>query len=236
MSYNHFYVGGWQSGENGGTPITPEALNHIENGIKQTYSDCDHSKYGLGRSKRITSEMLDSTIAPGFYDISETMTICNITANYWYMTVSAYGDGASHCTQEMRPVGNDRASKLVRSYSSSVGTWDEWECENPPLLINREYRTTERYLGKVVYVKAVNFGAMPNATTKKVEFGISNITNVLSYYGIMNSGGLFPRFAPSGTGLGDIKLYVNPESNAWIETTSDYSANTATIVLKYTKD
>lgn len=39
MSYEKFYPGGWQSGESGGTPITPEALNHIENGIEQTYSD-----------------------------------------------------------------------------------------------------------------------------------------------------------------------------------------------------
>lgn len=39
MSYEKYYPGGWQSGESGGTPITPEALNHIENGIKQTYSD-----------------------------------------------------------------------------------------------------------------------------------------------------------------------------------------------------
>lgn len=33
MSYEKFYPNGWQSGENGGTPITPEALNHMEQGI-----------------------------------------------------------------------------------------------------------------------------------------------------------------------------------------------------------
>lgn len=33
MSYKKFYEGGWQSGETGGTPITPEALNHMEAGI-----------------------------------------------------------------------------------------------------------------------------------------------------------------------------------------------------------
>ena len=39
MSYEKYYPGGWQSGESGGTPITPEALNHMENGIKKAYSD-----------------------------------------------------------------------------------------------------------------------------------------------------------------------------------------------------
>lgn len=33
MSYKKYYEGGWRSGETGGTPITPEALNHMENGI-----------------------------------------------------------------------------------------------------------------------------------------------------------------------------------------------------------
>lgn len=33
MSYKKYYEGGWRSGETGGTPITPEALNHMEQGI-----------------------------------------------------------------------------------------------------------------------------------------------------------------------------------------------------------
>lgn len=37
MSYERFYPNGWQSGEAGGTPITPEAMNHIEEGILNAY-------------------------------------------------------------------------------------------------------------------------------------------------------------------------------------------------------
>lgn len=37
MSYSPFYTGGWQSGETGGTPITPEALNHMEEGIRRAF-------------------------------------------------------------------------------------------------------------------------------------------------------------------------------------------------------
>lgn len=33
MAYTPYYSGGWQSGEQGGTPITPAALNNIDNGI-----------------------------------------------------------------------------------------------------------------------------------------------------------------------------------------------------------
>ena len=33
MAYTPYYSGGWQSGESGGTPITPAALNNMESGI-----------------------------------------------------------------------------------------------------------------------------------------------------------------------------------------------------------
>ena len=33
MPYTPYYSGGWQSGEQGGTPITPAALNNMEAGI-----------------------------------------------------------------------------------------------------------------------------------------------------------------------------------------------------------
>lgn len=33
MAYNPYYTGGWQSGEEGNTPITPDALNHMDTGI-----------------------------------------------------------------------------------------------------------------------------------------------------------------------------------------------------------
>lgn len=39
MSYEKFYPNGWQSGESGGTPITPEALEHIEKGIVDAYKN-----------------------------------------------------------------------------------------------------------------------------------------------------------------------------------------------------
>lgn len=33
MAYTPYYPSGWQSGEEGGTPITPDALNNMEDGI-----------------------------------------------------------------------------------------------------------------------------------------------------------------------------------------------------------
>lgn len=46
---------------------------------------------------------------------------------------------------------------------------------NPPMELGVEYRTTERYLGKPVYVKLINCGNLPNGTTKEVAHGITNL-------------------------------------------------------------
>ena len=126
-------------------------VSESDTGVPADYSgQFAPSGYGLGGAEHITVEDLDSTTAPGFYDIAATMTINNVTANYWYMKVSAYGSGTAHCTQILRPVGLAKC-RLERSLRSS--TWDVWECNNPPLETDKEYRTTERVGGKAVYKK-----------------------------------------------------------------------------------
>ena len=34
MAYTPYYTNGWQAGEEGATPITPDALNYMERGIQ----------------------------------------------------------------------------------------------------------------------------------------------------------------------------------------------------------
>ena len=41
MSYKPYYTNGWKSGEAGGTPSTPEALNHMEAGIEAAGTHTD---------------------------------------------------------------------------------------------------------------------------------------------------------------------------------------------------
>lgn len=58
MAYTPYYPGGWQSGEEGGTPITPAALNHIENGIANLAPD----DIGAPKSLYITNTDTVATI------------------------------------------------------------------------------------------------------------------------------------------------------------------------------
>lgn len=52
------------------------------------------------------------------------------------------------------------------------GVWGEWEYENPPMKEAVEYRTTEHYKEKPVYVCLVNAGAYPETDLKNFKTSI----------------------------------------------------------------
>lgn len=72
---------------------------------------------------------------------------------------------------------NPQTSIAVRkSTDNGDGAWGEWEWVNPPMQLGVEYRTTERYLGKPVYVKLVNLGEGANG--KAVNVGTREMIHV----------------------------------------------------------
>ena len=101
------------------------------------------------------------------------------------------------------------------------GVWQPWEWVNPPMEAGVEYRTTERYGGKPVYVKLLNFGTLPNSTSKSFAHKISDLKFVVDIYG-------------QGVAGQDVKVSVDT-TNITITSTSNLSAVTAFPVIKYTK-
>lgn len=118
---------------------------------------------------------------------------------------------------------------LIRVKQNNV--WQPFEWVNPPMDLGVEYRTTERYLGKPVYVKAVDFGALPNATTKTVTWAASGeVLAVLSVEATGSQGD------PVGLGasLSGTELTAT-KTTLYVKSSGDYSSNTAVFRLKYTK-
>lgn len=79
--------------------------------------------------------------------------------------------------------------------SSSPAVWMPFEWENPPMKIGVEYRTTERYDGKPVFVMAVNGGAFPDNSSKIIEVQIpdtSGQVKMLDCYGVLDNGTQIP--------------------------------------------
>lgn len=55
--------------------------------------------------------------------------------------------------------------------------WGPWEYINPFMMLGVEYRTTERYLGKPVYVKTINMGNLPGNAVKRASFQSNNVVD-----------------------------------------------------------
>ena len=88
-----------------------------------------------------------------------------------------------------------RMFKLRYPSSSSPAVWMPFEWENPPMKIGVEYRTTERYSSKPVFVMAVDGGVFPNSSSKTIDVQIpdtSGQVKMLDCYGVLDNGTQIP--------------------------------------------
>jgi hypothetical protein len=191
------------------------------------FVDLTVANSGMWR-KLIATKTSSTGAAPTSYE-------CTCMSNNWSPWVKSGSSGDMAFTESSSHPG---------CFFRTSGNITEWL--NPPMVVGTEYRTTERYNGKVVYTKSVSFGTMPNSTntSKKVEHKISGITAIVAQWGVAYysyTGGIgcyFPTAAPKDSYTGYVELYVNATN---IEITTSISGwqtdNTATYVtIKYTKD
>ena len=75
-----------------------------------------------------------------------------------------------------------------RAFNADNDVWGEWEWVNPPMELGVEYRTTERYMGKPVYVKLVDFGELPNNTDKSIEYSTDTGCKLIEAKGNLENG------------------------------------------------
>lgn len=100
-----------------------------------------------------------------------------------------YGEGDTLCALFKSANVNYASIQTISGYSlkttgfsmvKSAGVWQPLDWINPPMKLGVEYRTTERYLGKPVYVQVVDCGKCPESALKSVAHGINNILHMLS--------------------------------------------------------
>ena len=118
----------------------------------------------------------------------------------------------------------------VRQKTNYAETWGEWEFGKVPMDLGVEYRTTERYLGKPVYVKAVDCGNLPApGSTKNVSHGISGCLPIMVTAQMSNSNTI-PWLGKFTVGADNTNIVLYSPADA-----SDFSGLTAMAILKYTK-
>lgn len=123
--------------------------------------------------------------------------------------------------------------KVTGCMYRKFGGITEWI--NPPMILGVEYRTTERYLGKPVYVKAIDFGELPNNSAKSVAHGISNMDIFFMLYG-HDTVNKRPIPTPCLSGNFDTQIGITATgSDVVIHTNYDPGGDSAIVVMKYTK-
>lgn len=88
MSYTKYYTNGWADGESGGTPITADALNHIESGIVSAAEGTDWSTVTLAAGSGVTINSQASYKCSNLLVIHASITL---TAD-----IAAYGTLLTH--------------------------------------------------------------------------------------------------------------------------------------------
>ena len=147
----------------------------------------------------------------------------------------------SYSTQTVYYIGQNKGAKL-RRYNVD-GTWYPWEWVNPPMQPGEEYRTTERYDGKPVYAKLIDFGALPNSTVKQVLISEEKVIPIWfegkidQNHTIMRDGYLPGSFGTGGHFIiTAFSISNNLRNNGIIvKTSEDLSGYTAKVHIKYIK-
>lgn len=183
--------------------------------------------YGLGTPAQLRASANDCKLS-GWY-----MTAFNVPnapdgdGGYWLIRVDGRDDTVLYQTAYANRQNSGVPNSVIcrRYYVNSE--WSPWEYITPPMQLGVEYRTVERYNGKPVYAKAINFGQAPNATYKEVSHGIEDFSQLVSYTGMMGGANLIE--APA---LDNILINA---SIIRITTNTDASGSYVYLVLRYIK-
>ena len=156
-----------QHAKGGSDPITPESIGAAPGG------------HGLGATtiQEAPNHDANEITTTGWY-----MAGINVPNNAWWLVSSiTYGNimyQFAYANQDASGVLN--GTVVQRSKRNARSDWTPWEYINPPMMLGVEYRTTERYLGKPVYAKSVNFGNAPSSSMKYVDCA-TNVDKVVDY-------------------------------------------------------
>lgn len=161
--------------------------------------------------------LADAGVAPGGFGLGGDSLWCgstsspindlnDATGNGWYRWSGSYQPAnvpIESTSGKMLTVNYDGANlaqiafvslNINYTYRNTILTricasnyWYPWEYVNPPMLEGVEYRTTERFEGKPVYVKAISVGAPSKSGSVSVAHGVSNVNHIVAVGGYVGN-------------------------------------------------
>lgn len=138
--------------------------------------------YGLGTTPKQITDWNAANVC-GWYNCDSGAANSPDSNFGWFGLTYATGNPEIFVQDAFALVNVDKYYHRRRMYYPGTGNGTPWEWVDPPLYEGVEYRTTERYKWKPVYIKAVDTGALPNATFKFVEASFPNANAIVDYGG-----------------------------------------------------
>ena len=130
---------------------------------------------------------------------------------------------------------------IIAFRSCVAGVYQPWEFLNPPMVLGVEYRTTERYQGKPVYVRVIEAEFNPAGTVKKTSDKTVSASGLVRFSAV-RGGWSFPSLMYGGNyeDSGNIQVAVQATSDGihvftWSKT-RDMTSATVNVQVYYTKD
>lgn len=188
-----------QSGDYNATQIPVSGEPEAET-VAAALSNKVPAGFGLGgQSKELTSgDDLNTIWENGWYRWGSSspqnapkMTSDVGGARYIFARVANYD--SQNVLQEywsLNQSAQNQARRICRN-----GTWGPLEWINPPMQLGIEYRTTERYSNKPVFVMTVDGGVFPDISSKIIDVQIpdaSDYVKMLDCYGVLDNGTQIP--------------------------------------------
>lgn len=148
-----------------------------------------------------------------------------------YMSACIFKRSSTHAQVDFTTYSYYGGLKWSKSYYQ--GVWQPIEWVNPPMILETEYRTTEKHHGYVVYTKLMNIGKGPTSGAKYVAHNIANISQVIRTAAYIGNGN---ETLPAWSAQSDwrVQVYAN-KTNFNISVSSDQSSHTFYAQIWYTK-
>lgn len=225
-----------------------QSLSDAQKAQARTNINAAPGGFGLGGDSKLLSaaDDLNNIRVTGWYNWAYNSHPQNSPDNNWgkygcAMHVFATSTGG-FAIQTVYDLSDDITHGCVIQrtiyVTSSDNIYYPWEWVNPPLQLGVEYRTTERYLGKPVYVKNVSFGNAPAASIKTVDCA-TNVDKVVDFNLIVWNGGFGQKniiYDDSGKLLARPYVAISEGSlKIALAVFEDISTRPVDCVVKYTK-
>lgn len=158
--------------------------------------------------------------------------------SFWVGTTEEYNALAEKVNNCLYILTDEVTAKESTEYPGcfyrTVNGIDEWL--NPPMETNIEYRTTERYHGKPVYVQEIEIGALPNNSSESYSTFVGGVDRLFYLKMALETPGDKRTYAHESS---DIKSYAGTDENGGVYivvfSPVDNTNNNGFATIKYTK-